>query len=365
MRKKPRSSSRTAQASTRVAVELRRSRRGRASTRSRSRGSAWAKRDHVVELLRVAPRAPGVVVAVLLAPGGVDARRLQVPVRIRADPHVLPRRRDRRARAIRVEHLGLVDALAVGVEVAEAAPAAPAADPGTGAVGAAQPWASRQFFPARRALGLRAWRSSRSRHVVGRARPPSSRSRGELDLAGAAALEQELDRLADGGRRRARPARARVHGLQRAARRSWCAALRARSARAPPRARARAGAGDARVRHHPHARAARVRATRRSTSTADAWRRASGLRASTCLRLGFSASSLDRGEARLERRHQVGTFAGCGASGWTAISSPAALRSISSSTFSRYSSLVLRRARSPTTASRSAAGPSSARGRRP
>ena len=33
-----------------------------------------------------------------------------------------------------------------------------------------------------------------------------------------------------------------------------------------------------------------------------------------------------------------GTFAGSGASGWTAISSPEAFFSISSSTFSRYSS---------------------------
>ena len=41
--------------------------------------------------------APGRVVEVLLAPGVVDARRLDVAVRVRADPDLLPGRRDRRA----------------------------------------------------------------------------------------------------------------------------------------------------------------------------------------------------------------------------------------------------------------------------
>src|SRR6185312_2437679 len=49
---------------------------------------------HVVELLGVAALAPALVVQVLLASGGVDARRLQVAERVRADPDVLPRRRD-------------------------------------------------------------------------------------------------------------------------------------------------------------------------------------------------------------------------------------------------------------------------------
>ena len=50
--------------------------------------------DHRVELLLVAPLAPPVVVAVLLAPAGVDAGRLDVAHRVRADPDVLPGGRD-------------------------------------------------------------------------------------------------------------------------------------------------------------------------------------------------------------------------------------------------------------------------------
>jgi hypothetical protein len=92
---------------------------------------------HVVELLAVAPRPPGVVVAILLAAGRVAARRLQVSVRIRADPDVLPRGRDREL-GDPPQDLRIVDAIALLVDVAEPAPAAPAADPGAGAVGAAQ-----------------------------------------------------------------------------------------------------------------------------------------------------------------------------------------------------------------------------------
>ena len=93
--------------------------------------------DHVVELLLVAAPAPGVVVAVLLAPGGVEAGRLQMAVGIRADPHVAPGGRDRQladARQVR----RVADKLAVGLVVGEAAPALDAGDPGPRAVGATQ-----------------------------------------------------------------------------------------------------------------------------------------------------------------------------------------------------------------------------------
>jgi hypothetical protein len=68
------------------------------------------------------------VVAVLLAPGVVDARRLEMASRVRADPHVLPRRRDRELADAR-EHLWIVD-LAPVVVVGEPAPALDAGDPG-------------------------------------------------------------------------------------------------------------------------------------------------------------------------------------------------------------------------------------------
>ena len=44
------------------------------------------------------PLLPAVVIAVLLAPGGVDAGRLDVTERVGADPDLLPGRRDRPAR---------------------------------------------------------------------------------------------------------------------------------------------------------------------------------------------------------------------------------------------------------------------------
>ena len=85
---------------------------------------------HLVELLGVPAGAPGVVVAVLLAPRGVDAGGLQVPVRIRTDPDVLPRRRDAEL-ADAVDHLALGDALAgFAVVVREAAPRGAPGDPG-------------------------------------------------------------------------------------------------------------------------------------------------------------------------------------------------------------------------------------------
>src|SRR3954453_21862235 len=91
---------------------------------------------HVVEFLLVAPPPPVVVVAVLLAAGVIDAGRLEVPVRVRADPHVAPRGRDRQLADAR-ERLGIADAL-VALVVGKAAPPLDAGDPRTGAVGAAQ-----------------------------------------------------------------------------------------------------------------------------------------------------------------------------------------------------------------------------------
>jgi hypothetical protein len=84
---------------------------------------------HVLELLRVPAGAPRLVVAVLLAAGGVDARRLQMPVLIRTDPHVGPRGRDAE-RADARDDLGILDAHAV-VVVREPAARLLAGDPGT------------------------------------------------------------------------------------------------------------------------------------------------------------------------------------------------------------------------------------------
>src|ERR1700689_4081071 len=49
---------------------------------------------HVLKLQVVLLLAPELVVEVLAAPGCVDAGCLQMAERIRADPHVSPRRRD-------------------------------------------------------------------------------------------------------------------------------------------------------------------------------------------------------------------------------------------------------------------------------
>jgi hypothetical protein len=93
--------------------------------------------EHVVELLLVAAGAPAWVVEVLLAAGGVGAGRLDVAPGVRADPDVLPRRRDHELLDA-LEYLGVVHApRAVGL-VDEAAPAARAPDARTRAVGAAQ-----------------------------------------------------------------------------------------------------------------------------------------------------------------------------------------------------------------------------------
>jgi hypothetical protein len=125
MRKKPISSSRTA-AVAEVALHA-----------AAQLGQAARELHHVLELLRVAPRAPGVVVAVLLAPGDIRARRLEMAVRVRADPDVLPRGRNREL-GDPLQHLRIVDPLAPLVDVAEAASVPAAADAGPGAVDAAE-----------------------------------------------------------------------------------------------------------------------------------------------------------------------------------------------------------------------------------
>ena len=94
IRNSPTSSRRTAQASTRSRsssspAQIGQPRGGAAG------GAACAKLDHVVELLPVAQLAPARVVEVLLASGGVDSGRLEMPEGIRADPDVLPCRRNR------------------------------------------------------------------------------------------------------------------------------------------------------------------------------------------------------------------------------------------------------------------------------
>src|SRR4051794_37074941 len=130
-------------------------------------GQRAGEAQHVVELLLVAALAPGTVVQVLLAPAGVEARRLDVTARVRADPHVLPRRRDDEVVDAR-EDLGVVDALAVGVDVDEPAARAAAADARAAGVRAAQPDGRRARF-ALRALaelgggGHRPRRATRSR----------------------------------------------------------------------------------------------------------------------------------------------------------------------------------------------------------
>ena len=89
--------------------------------------TAGEAQDPVV-LLAVPRRSPLVVVAVLAATLGVHPGGLDVPVRVRADPHVLPGRRDGQ-RLDASDHLVVGDALAVGLRVGEALAGPPPADP--------------------------------------------------------------------------------------------------------------------------------------------------------------------------------------------------------------------------------------------
>src|SRR3954452_501538 len=88
---------------------------------------------HLLELLPIAVLPPGVVIAVLLAPGVVVSGRLDVTARVGADPHVGPRRGNRE-RADPVPCLGVLDRIAVLVEVREPPAATDAPDPRRGAI---------------------------------------------------------------------------------------------------------------------------------------------------------------------------------------------------------------------------------------
>ena len=83
-------------------------------------GQRLAELQHPVELLRVPAGPPVRVVEVLAAAGVVGADRLQVPVGVRRDPDVGPRRRDDQV----ADPLGVLlgQSRAVLVEVDEAAP---------------------------------------------------------------------------------------------------------------------------------------------------------------------------------------------------------------------------------------------------
>src|SRR5204862_4253948 len=96
-------------------------------------GQCAGEGDHFVELALVGPLAPLVVVAVLLAPAGVDAGGLDVSHRLGADPDFLPRGWDRKS-GDPLDHLRVRDPVAVLVYVLEALAAPPPAQPGTRAV---------------------------------------------------------------------------------------------------------------------------------------------------------------------------------------------------------------------------------------
>jgi hypothetical protein len=78
------------------------------------------------------------VIEVLLASGSVDASRLQMPERVRADPYVLPGRRDPEVTQT-LEDLGVGDLAAALVEVGEASTALDTAQARAGAVRSPQP----------------------------------------------------------------------------------------------------------------------------------------------------------------------------------------------------------------------------------
>src|SRR4051794_21928533 len=82
-------------------------------------GQLLGEPDQLVVLRLLLPRAVRRVVEVLLAPRGVDTRRLQLRPRARRDPDVRPRRRNRqRPHALELRLVGYLPS--VGVEVAEA-----------------------------------------------------------------------------------------------------------------------------------------------------------------------------------------------------------------------------------------------------
>jgi hypothetical protein len=101
-------------------------------------GQLGGELEHHLELLAITMLAPAVVVAILLAPGIVEPRRLDVPVRERAYPNVLPRRREDEL-VDPLEGLRVRDPLGrLLVDVGEAAATAHPADSEPGAVCAFQ-----------------------------------------------------------------------------------------------------------------------------------------------------------------------------------------------------------------------------------
>ena len=127
-----------------------------ASTRSRIRGSASPNSIMPVVLRRVAGLAPARVIAVLLAAAGIAARRLDVAVGARADPHVGPGGRDCEA-ADPLERGGVGDPGSVGRHVAEPLAPAPAADPRIIVVHVPKAGLARGAGRVRRRIGRRRW----------------------------------------------------------------------------------------------------------------------------------------------------------------------------------------------------------------
>ena len=75
--------------------------------------------DELVELRLFLLSTEVGVVQVLAAPGGVDAGRLQLRIRLRGDPDVFPRRRDHEGTDA-LELLVVLDRVSARVDVAEA-----------------------------------------------------------------------------------------------------------------------------------------------------------------------------------------------------------------------------------------------------
>ena len=128
-------------------------------------GQAGGDGEHAVVLGLVPLLAPDRVVQVLAAAGVVGADGLDVPVGRRADPHVLPRRRD---------HEGLApgdvvgtERLAVVVDVGEALAPASARPAGTVGRDAAQAGIDRRRYPAVLAANRRAGQPKFSKYRLG------------------------------------------------------------------------------------------------------------------------------------------------------------------------------------------------------
>ena len=97
--------------------------------------------QHPVELLLGAVLLPFLVVQVLASAGRIGPDRLDVPVGIGADPHVLPRRRDDEI-IDALQRRGVGDRRAVGVVIGEPTSTAHPAQAGTADYAAPQPHAN-------------------------------------------------------------------------------------------------------------------------------------------------------------------------------------------------------------------------------